>query len=45
METFKNFQPVVTDVFICSSAEMGMFRKADGCPPNGGYREYSFALW
>ena len=45
METFKNFQSVVTDIIVCSSAEMGMFIKIDGCPPNSGYQVYSFALW
>ena len=39
------FQLVVADVFVHSSAEMGMFIKIDGCLPNGSYREYSFALW
>ena len=35
IKTFKKFQLVVADVFVCSSAEMGMFIKIDGCPPNG----------
>ena len=40
------FQLVVADVFVCSSAEMGMFiKRIAGCPPNGDYWEYSFTLW
>ena len=40
------FQLVVTDIFVHSSAEMGMFiKRIAGCPPNGDYWEYSFALW
>ena len=36
---------MVADVFVHSSVEIGMFIKIDGCPPNGGYWKYSFALW
>ena len=36
---------MVTDIFVHSSVEMGMFIKIDGCPPNSGYWKYSFALW
>ena len=40
------FQLVVTDVFICSSAEMGMYiKRIATCPPNGNCWEYSFTLW
>ena len=45
METLKILQSVAANIFVCSSVEMGMFRKTDGCPPNGGYQGYSFALW
>ena len=36
---------MVPDVFVHSSAEIGMFIKIDGCLLNGGYEKYSFTLW
>ena len=36
---------MVTDIFVCSLAEIGMFIKIDGFSPNGSYQKYSFALW
>ena len=37
---------MVIDIFVCSLVVTGMFiKRIAGCPPNGDYWKYSFALW
>ena len=41
-----SFQLVIVNVFVHSLVVMGMFIQGmAGCPPNGDYWKYSFALW